>query len=88
LEQLSSTIPTKNDCILFFGQNVGSNSPRMMHQLQDAVKRGVQIVTFNPLRERGLERFTNPQSPAQMLTGSSTSISTQYHQLKAGRGLG
>ena len=74
----------KTDCILFFGQNVGSNSPRMMHQLQDAVKRGVQIVTFNPLRERGLERFTNPQSPAQMLTGSSTSISTQYHQLKAG----
>ena len=74
----------KTDCILFFGQNVGSNSPRMMHQLQDAVQRSVQIVTFNPLRERGLERFTNPQSPAQMLTGSSTSISTQYHQLKAG----
>jgi molybdopterin-dependent oxidoreductase alpha subunit len=74
----------KTDCILFFGQNVGSNSPRMMHQLQDAVRRGAQIVTFNPLRERGLERFTNPQSPAQMLTGSSTAISTQYHQLKAG----
>ena len=74
----------KTDCILFFGQNVGSNSPRMMHQLQDAARRGAQIVTFNPLRERGLERFTNPQSPVQMLTGSSTAISTQYHQLKAG----
>ena len=24
------------DCILFFGQNVGSNSPRMLHELQDA----------------------------------------------------
>ena len=74
----------KTDCILFFAQNVGSNSPRMMHQLQDAARRGAQIVTFNPLRERGLERFTNPQSPVQMLTGSSTAISTQYHQLKAG----
>jgi molybdopterin-dependent oxidoreductase alpha subunit len=74
----------KTDCILFFGQNVGSNSPRMMHQLQDAARRGAQIITFNPLRERGLERFTNPQSPVQMLTGSSTAISTQYHQLKAG----
>ena len=74
----------KTDCILFFGQNVGSNSPRMMHQLQDAVRRGAQIITFNPLRERGLERFTNPQSPVQMLTGSSTKISSQYHQLKAG----
>lgn len=74
----------QTDCIFFFGQNVGSNSPRMMHQLQEAAERNVPIITFNPLRERGLERFTNPQSPAQMLTGSSTKISTQYHQLKAG----
>src|ERR1700749_1267596 len=72
------------DCILFFGQNVGSNSPRMLHELQPCAKRGVPIITFNPLRERGLEEFTNPQSPLQMVTGSSTSISTQYHQLRAG----
>ena len=38
-------------------------------------KRGVPIVTFNPLRERGLERFTNPQAPTEMLTGSETAIS-------------
>src|SRR5690349_13445221 len=25
----------KTDCILFFGQNVGSNSPRMLHPLQE-----------------------------------------------------
>ena len=73
-----------SDCILFFGQNVGSNSPRMLHELQPAAQRGVPIVTFNPLRERGLEEFTNPQSPLQMVTGSSTSISTQYYQLRAG----
>ncbi|GLS43183.1 FdhF/YdeP family oxidoreductase [Methylobacterium brachythecii] len=72
------------DCILFFGQNVGSNAPRMLHPLQDARRRGVPIITFNPLRERGLERFTNPQSPLEMVTKSSTRISTQYHQLKAG----
>jgi len=74
----------KTDCILFFGQNVGVNSPRMLHQLQEARQRGVPIVTFNPLRERGLVSFTNPQSPTEMLTGSETCISTQYHQLKAG----
>ena len=45
------------DAIFFFGQNVGTNSPRMLHQLQDARKRGVEIVTFNPLRERGLVSF-------------------------------
>ncbi|WP_026597106.1 FdhF/YdeP family oxidoreductase [Methylobacterium sp. 77] len=72
------------DLILFFGQNVGSNAPRMLHQLQEARKRRVPIITFNPLRERGLERFTNPQSVVEMATGHATEISTQYHQLKAG----
>jgi molybdopterin-dependent oxidoreductase alpha subunit len=74
----------KTDCILFFGQNPGSNSPRMLHPLQEASERGVPIVTFNPLRERGLESFTNPQSPVEMVTGRKTRISSQYHQLKAG----
>jgi molybdopterin-dependent oxidoreductase alpha subunit len=72
------------DCFFFFGQNVGTNSPRMLHLLQDARKRGVPIVTFNPLRERGLVSFVNPLSPAQMLTGKETPISTQYHQVKVG----
>jgi molybdopterin-dependent oxidoreductase alpha subunit len=56
----------------------------MLHELQPCAQRGVPIVTFNPLRERGLEEFTNPQSPLQMVTGSSTSISTEYYQLRAG----
>jgi len=72
------------DCILFFGQNVGVNSPRMLHQLQEVRSRDVPIVTFNPLRERGLVSFTNPQSPLEMLTGKETAISTQYHQLRPG----
>lgn len=70
--------------ILFFGQNVGTNSPRMLHELQKARKRGIQIITFNPLRERGLERFTNPQSPTEMALGQETRISTGYHQVAAG----
>lgn len=72
------------DCIFFFGQNVGSNSPRMLHPLQEARKRQVPIITFNPLRERGLERFVNPQSPVEMLGPKSTVISTQYHQVAIG----
>lgn len=74
----------QTDCIFFFGQNVGVNSPRMLHQLQAARKRGVPIITFNPLRERGLVSFTNPQSPGEMLTGHETAISTQYLQVKPG----
>ncbi|MDB5714118.1 MAG: formate dehydrogenase [Sphingomonadales bacterium] len=72
------------DAIFFFGQNVGSNSPRMLHDLRSARKRGVQIITFNPLRERGLERFTDPQNPFEMATLKETNISTQYHQVRAG----
>jgi molybdopterin-dependent oxidoreductase alpha subunit len=70
--------------VFFFGHNNGSTSPRMLHQLQDARKRGLDILTFNPLRERGHERFVNPQSPSQMLFEEPTQISTQYHQLVIG----
>jgi len=72
------------DAMLFFGQNVGSNSPRMLHDLRSARKRGVEIITFNPLKERGLERFTDPQNPVEMATLTETRISTQYHQVRAG----
>jgi molybdopterin-dependent oxidoreductase alpha subunit len=71
------------DCIFFFGHNTTTNAPRMLHPLQEAAQRGVPIVTFNPLRERGLERFTNPQNPLQMVAGA-TRISTQYHQVRPG----
>ncbi len=74
----------KCDAIFYFGQNPGSNSPRFLHPLRDCAKRGVEIVTFNPLKERGLERFTDPQNVVEMATGTSTRISTQYHQVKAG----
>jgi molybdopterin-dependent oxidoreductase alpha subunit len=69
----------KCDAMFFFGQNPGTNSPRFLHPLQEAAKRGVQIITFNPVRERGLEFFVNPQNPAEMLTGKDTAISSQYH---------
>lgn len=74
----------KCDAMFFFGQNTGSNSPRFLHPLQEAAKRGVEIITFNPVREKGLESFVNPQNPAEMLTGRETRISSQYHQVKAG----
>ncbi|MBV9077062.1 MAG: FdhF/YdeP family oxidoreductase, partial [Methylobacteriaceae bacterium] len=72
------------DAMFFFGQNTGSNSPRFLHPLQEAAKRGCRIVTFNPVREKGLERFTNPQSPLEMITGRETEISCQYHQVRPG----
>lgn len=72
------------DAIFVFGQNTGTNSPRFLHPLQEAVKRGCRIVTFNPLREKGLIEFVNPQDPLQMTVGRPTPISTEYLQVKAG----
>ena len=74
----------KTDCIIIIGHNTGVNAPRMLHPLQECAKRGVPIIMFDPLRERGFERFTNPQSPVQMLSGSSTPIASQYHQITVG----
>ncbi|HEX5509571.1 MAG TPA: FdhF/YdeP family oxidoreductase [Pseudolabrys sp.] len=73
----------KTDCILFFGHNTPTNAPRMLHALQGAVERDVPIVCFNPLRERGFERFTNPQSLMQMIAGG-TRVASQFCQVKAG----
>ncbi|WP_210530155.1 FdhF/YdeP family oxidoreductase [Rubellimicrobium arenae] len=72
------------DMLLFFGQNTGTNSPRFLHPLQQAAKRGCHIVTFNPVREAGLVKFKNPQSPLQMTLGSATPISETYLQVRPG----
>lgn len=74
----------KADAFFFFGQNPGSNSPRFLHPLQEAKKRGARIVTFNPVVEQGLVSFVNPQSPVDMLTGHETQISDEYLQVQAG----
>ncbi|MFZ6862625.1 FdhF/YdeP family oxidoreductase [Undibacterium sp. Ji67W] len=74
----------KTDAIFIFGQNPGTNHPRMLGELRAASKRGAAIVSFNPLRERGLEKFQDPQAMGDMLTGQATSISSDYVQLKIG----
>ena len=49
------------DLILVFGQNPGSNHPRMLATLEEAKLRGARIIAINPLTETGLKRFRNPQ---------------------------
>tara|TARA_R110002020_G_scaffold109430_15_gene253124 strand:- start:14479 stop:16779 length:2301 start_codon:yes stop_codon:yes gene_type:complete len=73
------------DMMFFFGHNTGVNAPRLLHPLQDARKRGVPVVTFNPLPERGLQRFKNPQNPLEMLSpGPGTEMSSDYLQVRGG----
>ncbi|GGG74343.1 molybdopterin-containing oxidoreductase formate dehydrogenase [Salipiger pallidus] len=72
------------DAIFFFGQNTGTNSPRFLHNIKAAVDRGAKVVVFNPVRERGLIEFADPQSPAQMTVASPTKMSEHYFQVKPG----
>jgi molybdopterin-dependent oxidoreductase alpha subunit len=80
------TLGDFDDCDALFciGHNPGTNHPRMLTTLREVSKRGVPIIVFNPLRERGLERFTSPQHPVEMLTLSSTPIASTYYQVKVG----
>jgi len=72
------------DAIFSFGHNPGSNHPRMLGELRSAARRGARIVSFNPLRERGLERFADPQDPVEMATLGATAISSHYFQPRVG----
>jgi formate dehydrogenase major subunit len=74
----------KADLIFVFGQNPGTNSPRMLTELHEASRRGVPIVAINPLLERSLQRFQAPQDPIEMATFSSTRIATHFLQVKIG----
>jgi molybdopterin-dependent oxidoreductase alpha subunit len=73
-----------SDAVFCIGHNPGTNHPRMLTTLREVSKRGAPIIVFNPLRERGLERFTAPQNPLEMLTLSSTPIASTYYLLKVG----
>ena len=72
------------DLIISMGHNPGTNHPRMMGTLHECSRRGVPIIVFNPLKERALERFADPQSPIEMGTFGSTRIASSYYQVKIG----
>ncbi|MBF4162489.1 FdhF/YdeP family oxidoreductase [Nocardioides acrostichi] len=51
------------ELVVIAGQNPGTNHPRMLSALEESKKRGAKILAINPLREAGLVRFKNPQTP-------------------------
>ncbi|MBM7063179.1 FdhF/YdeP family oxidoreductase [Pseudomonas sp. UL073] len=66
------------DAIFVLGQNPGTNHPRMLEPLREAVERGAQVICLNPLRERGLERFQHPQHALEMLGNRDRPTHTGY----------
>lgn len=67
------------DVIMIFGQNPGTNHPRMLSSLEEAKKQGVKVISVNPLKEPGLIKFKNPQGLSLL---KSTAISDHYLQVK------
>ena len=72
------------DLIICVGHNPGTNHPRMLTSLRAASLRGAKIIAINPLHERGLERFTAPQEPVEMLTGKETQLASSYYNVRIG----
>ena len=75
---------SKADAIFVFGQNPGTNHPRMLGTLREASKRGAKIVSINNLKERGLQKFSDPQSPKEMIFLTGTEISQYYFTPRLG----
>ena len=63
--------------IVVIGQNPGTNHPRMLTTLQEAVRAGAKIVTINPLPEAGLNRFKHPQQVIDLL-GPGTALTHHF----------
>ena len=59
------------EAIFVFGQNPGSNHPRMLSSLQAAKRNGAKIVAVNPLDETGLKCFKNPQEIEGVIGGGT-----------------
>ncbi len=72
------------EAIFVMGQNPGTNAPRMMTQLFHAHKRGCPIVAVNPMPERALMRYTEPQDVVQMATFGSAPIASEFVHIKIG----
>jgi len=72
------------EAIFVIGQNTGTNSPRMMSNLVEARKRNAPIVAVNPMPERALIRFAEPQDVVQMATFGSTEISSEFVHIRIG----
>ena len=70
-----------SEAVFIFGQNPGSNHPRMLTSLQAAKRQGAKIVAINPLDEAGLKRFKNPQE-IEGVIGTGTALRDLYLPIK------
>jgi len=69
------------ETILCVGQNPGTNHPRMLSTLAEAVGKGAQLIAINPLKEAGLTGFAHPQQIGGLL-GRFSPLASTYLQVR------
>ena len=77
LEDIEST-----DCLLVWGQNPGTNHPRMLTSMERTVLNGGKIVAINPLDETGLKAFSHPQKFSGVV-GRATQLACLHLPVRA-----
>lgn len=65
------------EILMIFGQNPGTNAPRMLSELQKLKQNGGKIIAVNPLPEAGFMQFRHPQKPWEWV-GKPTELQDLY----------
>jgi len=65
------------EVLMIFGQNPGTNAPRMLAELQKLKQNGGKIIAVNPLPEAGFMQFRHPQKPWEWV-GKPTELQDLY----------
>ncbi len=71
-----------SDLVVFIGSNLANNQPVGMKYLHHARKAGTKVVTVNPYREPGMERYWVPSNLESALFG--TKITDRFFQVSVG----
>ncbi len=69
------------ETLLIVGQNPGTNHPRMLSALQEAVRHDAEIVAINPMKEAGLVGFAHPQEIRGMM-GMATPLASHFLRVR------
>ncbi|HEX6115759.1 MAG TPA: FdhF/YdeP family oxidoreductase [Solirubrobacterales bacterium] len=74
------------DLIVFIGSNVANNQPVTAKYLHLAKKAGTKVVSVNPYREPGMERYWIPSTPESAIFG--TKLTDRWFGINVGGDIG
>jgi molybdopterin-dependent oxidoreductase alpha subunit len=75
-----------SDLVVFIGSNVANNQPVAMKYLYHAKKAGTKVVSVNPYREPGMERYWVPSNAESAVFG--TKITDRFFGVNVGGDIG